>query len=114
MRQKVTDCNMYRLWRLRLSSPHTATHDTATLEITNSVNLLSFQPHVEVTLSTSNDTIIKSVLIFAEGIFEVNIFTITTRFLNYNFFKGRESRCPSQGSDLQCLYSSLSATGRSH
>ena len=30
-----------------------------------------FQPHVEVTLSTSNDTIIKSVLIFAEGIFEV-------------------------------------------
>ena len=28
------------------------------------------QPHVEVTLSTSNDTIIKSVLIFAEGIFE--------------------------------------------
>ena len=30
-----------------------------------------FQPHVEVTLSTSNDTIIKAVLIFAEGIFEV-------------------------------------------
>ena len=33
-----------------------------------------FQPHVEVTLSTSNDTIIKSVLIFAEGIFEVKQF----------------------------------------
>jgi len=29
------------------------------------------KPHVEVTLSTSNDTIIRSVLIFAEGIFEV-------------------------------------------
>ena len=29
------------------------------------------QPHVEVSLSTSNDTVIKAVLIFAEGIFEV-------------------------------------------
>lgn len=29
---------------------------------------------MEVTLSTSNDTIIKSVLIFAEGIFEVRLF----------------------------------------
>ena len=37
-------------------------------------NQMSFsppQPHVEVSLSTSNDTVIKAVLIFAEGIFEV-------------------------------------------
>ncbi len=33
------------------------------------VETISFQPHVEVTLSTSNDTQIKCVLIFAEGIF---------------------------------------------
>ena len=32
-----------------------------------------FQPHVEVTLSTSNDTLIRCVLIFAEGIFEGKI-----------------------------------------
>ena len=31
---------------------------------------LILQPHVEVTLATSNDTLIRSVLIFAEGIFE--------------------------------------------
>ena len=31
---------------------------------------LFFQPHVEVGLSTSNDTLIRCVLIFAEGIFE--------------------------------------------
>lgn len=31
---------------------------------------LILQPHVEVTLTTSNDTLIRSVLIFAEGIFE--------------------------------------------
>lgn len=35
------------------------------------LNVSSCQPHVEVTLTTSNDTIIKAVLIFAEGIFEV-------------------------------------------
>ena len=39
------------------------------------MTLISFlcilwQPHVEVTLSTSNDTLIRCVLIFAEGIFE--------------------------------------------
>ena len=32
--------------------------------------LFVFQPHVEVGLSTSNDTLIRCVLIFAEGIFE--------------------------------------------
>jgi len=34
------------------------------------------QPHVEVTLSTSNTTIIKAVLIFAEGIFEGESFVV--------------------------------------
>ncbi|XP_023337045.1 Bardet-Biedl syndrome 2 protein homolog isoform X2 [Eurytemora carolleeae] len=34
------------------------------------------QPHVEVTLSTSNNTIIRAVLIFAEGIFEGESFVV--------------------------------------
>ena len=29
-----------------------------------------FQPHVELSVSTSNDTVVRAVLIFAEGIFE--------------------------------------------
>ena len=54
------------------------------------LQLLFFQPHVEVTLSTSNDTIIKSVLIFAEGIFEVKVTKIYLLFAF--FFAGRKSR----------------------
>lgn len=32
--------------------------------------IFEFQPHIEVIMTTSNDTLIRSVLIFAEGIFE--------------------------------------------
>ena len=38
--------------------------------LTENFHPIKLQPHVEVTLSTSNDTLIKCVLIFAEGIFE--------------------------------------------
>ena len=29
-----------------------------------------FQPHVELSVSTTNDTVVRAILIFAEGIFE--------------------------------------------
>ena len=48
------------------------------------LQLVFFQPHVEVTLSTSNDTIIKSVLIFAEGIFEVKLTKKNTNISHFS------------------------------
>ena len=63
------------------------------LNIIHKTKPLALQPHVEVTLSTSNDTIIKAVLIFAEGIFEVLSTFLLCKIFTFNgtksFFKPR-------------------------
>lgn len=39
------------------------------INVTSCINFLC-QPHVEIALATTNDTVIRAVIIFAEGIFE--------------------------------------------